>query len=59
MTREELEERILELARIHAERHDEAVKAELEKLRKQVSEIKERQRWSGAPLPINRFLAEL
>ena len=44
MTREELEERILELARIHAATHDETVKAELEKLRKQVSEMKERQR---------------
>ena len=59
MTREELEERILELALIHAPRHDETVKAELEKLRKQVSEIKERQRWSRAPLIINRFLAQL
>ena len=59
MTQEELEKRILELARIHAARHDETVEAELEKLRKQVSEIKERQRWSQAPLFINRFLAEL
>ncbi len=59
MTREELEERILELARIHAATHDETVKAELEKLRKQVSEIKERQRWSRSPLIINRFLAQL
>lgn len=47
MTQEELEKRILELARIHAARHDETVKAELEKLRKQISEIKERQCWSG------------
>ena len=59
MTREELEERILELTRIHAARHDEIIKAELEKLRKQVSEIKERQRWSRAPVRINRFLAQL
>jgi hypothetical protein len=59
VTREELEERILELARIHAATHDETVKAELEKLRKQVSEIKERQRWSPAPLLINRILAQL
>ena len=59
MTREELEERILELVRIHAATHDETVKAELEKLRKQVSEIKERQRWSRSPLIINRFLAQL
>src|SRR6516162_1151426 len=48
MTQEELEKHILELARIHAACHDETVKAELEKLRKQVSEIKERQRWSRA-----------
>lgn len=43
MTQEELEKRILELARIHAASHDETVKAELEKLRKQISDIKERQ----------------
>ena len=59
MTLEELEKRILELARIHAATHNENVKAELEKLRKQVSEIKKRQRWSRAPLLINRFLAQL
>lgn len=59
MTPKELEERILELARIHAATHDEEVKAELEKLRKQVSKIKERERWSRAPLLINRFLAQL
>jgi hypothetical protein len=59
VTREELEERILELARIHATRQDEDVKAELEKLRKQVSKMKERQRWSRAPLLINQFLAQL
>ena len=59
MTREELEKRIDGLARIHAATRDEEVKAELEKLRKQVSEIKERQRWSRAPLLINRFLAQL
>lgn len=47
MTQEELEKRILELARIHAASHDETVKAELEKLRKQISEIKERQRCRG------------
>jgi hypothetical protein len=44
MTLEELEERILELARIHAATHDENVKAELEKLRKQVAEMEERLR---------------
>ena len=42
MTLEELEKRILELARIHAATHDEEVKAELEKLRKRIAEIKER-----------------
>ena len=47
MTQEELEKRILVLARIHAASHDETVKAELEKLRKQISEIKERQRCRG------------
>ena len=41
MTLEELEKRILELARIHAVTHDENVKAELEKLRKQVAEMEE------------------
>jgi hypothetical protein len=59
VTREELEERIFELARIHAARHDEDVKAELEKLRKPVSKMKERQCWSRAPLLMNRFLVQL
>ena len=44
MTLEELEKRILELARIHVATHDENVKAELEKLRKQVAEMEERLR---------------
>jgi hypothetical protein len=44
MTLEELEKRILELARIHAATHDEDVKAELEKLRKQVAKMEERLR---------------
>jgi hypothetical protein len=44
MTREELEKRILELARIHAATHDEDVKAELEKLGKQVAKMEERLR---------------
>jgi len=39
-----IEERILELARIHAATHDEEVKAELDKLRKQVSKMEERLR---------------
>jgi hypothetical protein len=39
MTLEELEKRSDELARIHAARHDEDVKAELEKLRNQVAEM--------------------
>ena len=42
MTLEELEKRIDELARIHAAIHEEDVQAELEKLRKQIAEIKER-----------------
>ena len=42
MTLEELERRILELARIHAARLDEDIKAELEKLRKQVAAMKDR-----------------
>jgi FKBP-type peptidyl-prolyl cis-trans isomerase (trigger factor) len=46
VTLEELEKRILELSRIHAERHDEDVKAELKKLRKQIAEMKERLLWS-------------
>ena len=44
MTLEELEKRILELARIHTATHDENVKAELAKLRKQVAEMEERLR---------------
>jgi hypothetical protein len=44
MTREELEKRILELARDHAATHNEDVKAELEKLRKQVAKMEERLR---------------
>jgi hypothetical protein len=49
MTPEELEKRILELALIHTARHNEEVKADLDKLRKQVADVKERQRWSRAP----------
>ena len=49
VTREELEERILELARIHAATHDEEVKAELDKLRKRISKMEERLR-SSRPL---------
>jgi uncharacterized protein YceH (UPF0502 family) len=48
VTLEELEKRIDELTRNHAARHDEDVKAELEKLRKQVAEMKERLRSSAA-----------
>ncbi len=40
-------------------RHDDDVKAELEKLRKQVAEIKERQGWSRPSVLINPFLAQL
>ena len=42
MTLEELEKRIFELSRIHAATHDEDVKADLEKLRKQVAKMEER-----------------
>lgn len=42
MTREEIEKRIDDLALNHAARHDQDVKAELEKLRKQVAKIEER-----------------
>jgi hypothetical protein len=42
MTLEALERRILELARIHAARLDEDIKAELEKSRKQVAAMKDR-----------------
>jgi hypothetical protein len=49
VTLEELEKRMDELARNHAARHDEDVKAELEKLRKQIAEIKGRLRWSPRP----------
>jgi hypothetical protein len=42
VTLEELEARILELARSHAATHDEDVKVELEKLRKQVAAMEER-----------------
>jgi hypothetical protein len=44
MILEDLEKRIDELARNHAARHDEDVKAELEKLRKQVAKMEERLR---------------
>ena len=44
MILEDLEKRIDELALNHAARHDEDVKAELEKLRKQVAKIEERLR---------------
>jgi len=44
MTLEELEKRIFELSRIHAATHDEDVKADLEKLRKQVAKMEERLR---------------
>jgi hypothetical protein len=46
VTLEQQEKRILELTRIHAATHDEEVKAELEKLRKQVSKMEERLRSS-------------
>ena len=42
MTREEIEKRIDDLALNHAARHDQDVKAELEKLRKQVAKMEER-----------------
>jgi hypothetical protein len=44
MILEDLEKRIDELALNHAGRHDEDVKAELEKLRKQVAKMEERLR---------------
>ena len=44
MILEDLEKRILELARIHAATHDEDVEAELEKLRKHVANMEERLR---------------
>lgn len=42
MILEDLEKRIDELALNHAARHDQDVKAELEKLRKQVAKMEER-----------------
>jgi hypothetical protein len=50
MTLEDLEKRIDELALNHAARHNEDVKAELEKLRKQVAKMEERLRYSTAYL---------
>ena len=44
MTREEIEKRIGDLALNHVARHDQDVKAELEKLRKQVAKMEERLR---------------
>jgi hypothetical protein len=44
MILEDLEKRIDELALNHAARHDEDVKAELEKLKKQVAKMEERLR---------------
>ena len=44
MILEDLEKRIDELALNHAARHDQDVKAELEKLRKQVAKMEERLR---------------
>jgi hypothetical protein len=44
VTREEIEKRIDDLALNHADRHDQDVKAELEKLRKQVAKMEERLR---------------
>ena len=44
VTREEIEKRIDDLALNHAARHDQDVKAELEKLRKQVAKMEERLR---------------
>jgi hypothetical protein len=44
MLLEDLKRRIEELALNHAARHDEDVKAELEKLRKQVAKMEERLR---------------
>ena len=49
MTREELEEHILELARIHAATHDEAVKTKLEKLRKRI------RRWKSGYVTLGRL----
>src|SRR4029453_14626114 len=63
VTREEIEKRIDDLALNHAARHDQDVKAELEKLRKQVAKMEERLReglsYLGALDPIVRSMNDM